>query len=195
MTEQQRKAAEEALSQIKIDEIIKRTALTKRNDCIKDVFFYKLPYRVLYDLKQPIEEVSINYFYPHREYSKEICARIQEAKRENGGTLEEEAIKAIESAEYTPESLREYYFTCFLAGVDFETFRTWDWTGEMIDEAEAAVLKAYYEARQRDFLENPDKYASRALKCDEDMSRYNLDTQEMLELEDEILYELRKEVE
>lgn len=184
MTEQQKVAAERALRKLKLADLQKRAALRRRNRCINDVAFYGLPFRVLYDLNQPPEQIPLNRFYPYRARSSEMELQIEEARQQNGGHLTAEA---IESAEYTPETLREYYFTCFLSGVDFGTFRGWDWTGEPIPEAAAEALKEKYTARQQDFLKNPDKYAAPALKKDDDMGRYSPKQQELMKLYDEVM--------
>ena len=104
------------------------------------------------------------------------------------------AVESIESAEYSPEALRDYYFTCFLSGVDFGAFRGWDWTGEPIPEDAVIALKEEYTARQQDFLKNPDKYAAPALKKDDDMGRYSPKQQDLMKLYDEVLdkYERKK---
>ena len=187
MTEQQKAAAERALRKVELADLQKRAALRRRNRCIKDVTFYGLPFRVLYDLNQPPEQIPLNRFYPHRARSSETELQIEEARQQNGGRLTAEAIEAIESAEHTPEALRDSYFTCCLSGVDFGAFRNWDWTGEPIPEAAAAALKDKYTARQQDFLKNPDKYAAPALKKDDDMGRYSPKQQELMKLYDEVM--------
>lgn len=52
MDERQKEAAERALHRVEMDELMKRIALRHRIDCINDVSFYGLPYRLLYDLEQ-----------------------------------------------------------------------------------------------------------------------------------------------
>lgn len=187
LTEQQKAAAERALRKVKLSDLRKQVALRRRNRCLKDVAFYGLPFRVLYDLNQPPEQIPINHFYPYRARSSGMELQIEEARQQNGGHLTAEAIEGIESAEHTPEALREYYFTCFLSGVDFGTFRGWDWTGEPIPEDAATTLKEEYTARQQDFLKNPDKYAAPALKKDDDMGRYSSKQQELMKLYDEVM--------
>lgn len=189
LTEQQKAAAERALRKLKLADLRKQVALRRRNRCLKDVAFYGLPFRVLYDLDQPPEQIPLNHFYPHRARSSEMEPQIEEARQQNGGHLTEEAIETIESAEYTPEGLRECYFTCFLSGVDFGEFRDWDWTGEPLPEAAAEALKEKYTALQQDFLKNPDKYAAPALKKDDDMGRYSSQQQELMKLYDEVMSE------
>ena len=66
MDERQKEAAERALHRVEMDELMKRIALRHRIDCINDVSFYGLPYRLLYDLEQSADEVPLSRFYPHR---------------------------------------------------------------------------------------------------------------------------------
>lgn len=180
MDERQKEAAERALHRVEMDELMKRIALRHRIDCINDVSFYGLPYRLLYDLEQPSEQIPLTRFYPRRKCSSETEKRAREAVRaardSRGELTDEEAQKIrenIESADYTPEADRERLFTCFLNGIDFSVYRSWDWTGQPVTEQEAARLQAYYEGRQRDYLENPDRYSPPALvKDDPDPPEY-----------------------
>lgn len=193
MTEQQVKAAKWALHKAKMQEIQKRLALSRRMDCIEGVPFYNLPFRVLYSLKQPPDQIKLNRFYPHRAASAAIEAKISEAlakARERQGDLSEAEARAIqkgiESMDYTPEDMRDYYFTPFLAGWDFSTFKNWDWTGNRITETEAARLQEHYQQRQHDFWENPEKYAVPALIKDDNMGRYSPERQELLTMFDNL---------
>ena len=180
MDERQKEAAERALHRVEMDELMKRIALRHRIDCINDVSFYGLPYRLLYDLEQSPEQVPLNHFYPRRACSSETKKRaweaVQAARDSRGELTDEEAQKIrenIESADFTPEADRERLFTCFLDGVDFSAYRSWDWTGKPVTGAEAARLRAYYEGRQRDYLEKPDRYSPPALvKDDPDPPEY-----------------------
>lgn len=180
MDERQKEAAERALHRVEMDELMKRIALQRRIDCINDVSFYGLPYRLLYNLDQPPEEVRLNKYYPRRKCSSETEKRAREAvqaARDSRGELTDEEVQKIreniESADYTPEADRERFFTCFLNGIDFSAYRLWDWTGQPVTEQEAARLQAYYEGRQRDYLENPDRYSPPALvKDDPDPPEY-----------------------
>lgn len=180
MDERQKEAAERALHRVEMDELMKRIALRHRIDCINDVSFYGLPYRLLYNLQQPPEQVPLNHFYPRRACSSETEKRAWEAvqaARDSRGELTDEEVQKIreniESADFTPEADRERLFTCFLDGVDFSAYRSWDWTGKPVTGAEAARLRAYYEGRQRDYLEKPDRYSPPALvKDDPDPPEY-----------------------
>ena len=180
MDERQKEAAERALHRVEMDELMKRIALRHRIDCINDVSFYGLPYRLLYDLEQSPEQVPLNHFYPRRACSSETKKRAWEAvqaARDSRGELTDEEVQKtrenIESADFTPEADRERLFTCFLNGIDFSVYRSWDWTGQPVTEQEAARLQAYYEGRQRDYLENPDRYSPPALvKDDPDPPEY-----------------------
>lgn len=180
MDERQKEAAERALHRVEMDELMKRIALRHRIDCINDVSFYGLPYRLLYDLEQSPEQVPLNHFYPRRACSSETKKRAWEAvqaARDSRGELTDEEVQKIreniESADFTPEADRERLFTCFLNGVDFSAYRSWDWTGQPVTEQEAARLRAYYEGRQRDYLEKPDRYSPPALvKDDPDPPEY-----------------------
>ena len=180
MDERQKEAAERALHRVEMDELMKRIALRHRIDCINDVSFYGLPYRLLYDLEQSPEQVPLNHFYPRRACSSETEKRAWEAvqaARDSRGELTDEEVQKIreniESADFTPEADRERLFTCFLDGVDFSAYRSWDWTGKPVTGAEAARLRAYYEGRQRDYLEKPDRYSPPALvKDDPDPPEY-----------------------
>ena len=193
MTEQQMEAAERALHKAKMQEIQKRLALSRRMDCIANVGFYNLPFRILYSLRQEPDEVPLSRFYPHRAARAETEARVKKAlaeARERQGDLSEAEARAIqkeiESIDYTPEDMRDYYFTPFLAGWDFSTFRLWDWTGDPVPENEAAALQEHYWKRQRDFMEHPEKYAVPALIKDDDMGRYSPERQELLTLLDDL---------
>src|SRR5699024_9328092 len=109
------------------------------NQCIKDVSFFGLPYRVLFSLDQPPDQTPLSRFYPFRACSAETEARVKEAleeARERRGELSEAEARAIqkeiESIDYTPQDQRDYYFTPFLADWDFSSFKIWDWTGNKI---------------------------------------------------------------
>ena len=174
MTPEQREKAERAIFHKQVRDLLKRHALQRRNQCVRDVPFYGLPYRLLYDLELPPEQILLNRFYPRRKCSSETEKRAREAVRaardSRGELTDEEAQKIrenIESADYTPEADRERLFTCFLNGIDFSVYRSWDWTGQPVTEQEAARLQAYYEGRQRDYLENPDRYSPPALVKDD----------------------------
>lgn len=193
MTPEQMEKAERALHKAKMQEIQKRLALSRRMDCIEGVPFYNLPFRVLYSLKQPADQIELNRFYPHRAASAAIEAKISETlaeARERQGDLLEAETRAIqerlETADYTPQDQRDYYFTPFLAGWDFSTFKNWDWTGNKIPSAEADRLRQYYTERQKMYMENPEKYAVPALIKDDDMGRYSPERQELLTLLDDL---------
>lgn len=193
MNERQKEAAERALRKIEMDDLIKRITLRRRDKCIADVSFYLLPFRVLYSLKQPREQIKLNRFFPYRACRKETEEKLRAAlqmEREQTGELSEERIKEvqerIESIDYTPENMREYYFTCFLSGWDFSSFRIWDWTGDKIPQTEVYRLQEHYQQRQHDFLENPEKYAVPALIKDDDMGRYSPERQELLTVFDDL---------
>lgn len=194
MTPEQMEKAERALHKAKMQEIQKRLALSRRMDCIEGVPFYNLPFRVLYSLKQSADQIELNRFYPHRAASAGTEAKISEAlaeARERQGDLSEAEARAIqkeiESIDYTPEDMREFYFTPFLVGWDFSIFRLWDWTGSPIPENEAAALRGYYQKRQWDFMEHPERFAKPALKADDDMTRYSKETRELMEMFDNLL--------
>lgn len=194
MTPEQMEKAERALHKAKMQEIQKRLALSRRMDCIEGVPFYNLPFRVLYSLKQSADQIELNRFYPHRAASAAIEAKISETlaeARERQGDLLEAETRAIqerlETADYTPQDQRDYYFTPFLAGWDFSTFKNWDWTGNKIPSAEADRLRQYYTERQKMYMENPEKYAVPALIKDDDMSRYSKRTQELITMFDNLL--------
>lgn len=193
MTPEQMEKAERALHKAKMQEIQKRLALSRRMDCIEGVPFYNLPFRVLYSLKQSADQIELNRFYPHRAASAAIEAKISETlaeARERQGDLLEAETRAIqerlETADYTPQDQRDYYFTPFLAGWDFSTFKNWDWTGNKIPSAEADRLRQYYTERQKMYMENPEKYAVPALIKDDDMGRYSPERQELLTLLDDL---------
>ena len=136
MDERQKEAAERALHRVEMDELMKRIALRHRIDCINDVSFYDLPFRVLYSLNQPPEQIPLSKFYPYRAAKAETEEAVNEAmqrEREQAGKLSDERMNeirtAIESIDYTPADQREYYFTAFLSVVDFSGFRRLDLTG------------------------------------------------------------------
>lgn len=190
MTPEQREKAERAIFHKQVRDLLKRHALQRRNQCMRDVPFYGLPYRLLYDLEQPPEQILLNRFYPRRKCSSETEKRAREAvqaARDSRGELTDEEVQKIreniESADYTPEADRERFFTCFLNGIDFSAYRLWDWTGQPVTEQEAARLRAYYEGRQRDYLENPDRYSPPALVKDDPDSPeyYGKDAWELIE--------------
>lgn len=180
MTPEQMKKAECAVFHQKIQNILKRHALERRNQCIEDVRFFNLPYRLLYDLQQPEGQIRLNHFYPRRRCSSETEKRarevVQEARNSRSELSDTEIRKireSIEAVDYTPEADRERLFTCFLVGVDFSAYCSWDWTGQPVTEQEADRLWAYYEGRQRDYLDNPDRYSPPALvKDDPDPPEY-----------------------
>lgn len=193
MDERQKEAAERALHRLEMDELIKRIALKHRTACLNDISFFGLPFRILFSLKQPESQIPLSKFYPFRAASAGTEAKISEAlaeARERQGDLSEAEARAIqkeiESIDYTPEDMRDYYFTPFLAGWDFSTFRLWDWTGDPVPENEAAALQEHYWKRQRDFMEHPEKYAVPALIKDDDMGRYSPERQELLTLLDDL---------
>lgn len=193
MTEQQMEAAERALHKAKMQEIQKRLALSRRMDCIEGVPFYNLPFRILYSLRQEPDEVPLSRFYPHRAARAETEARVKKAlteARERQGDLSEVEARAIqerlETADYTPQDQRDYYFTPFLAGWDFSTFKNWDWTGNRITETEAARLRHYYTERQKMYMENPERYSPPVLKSADNPERYSQETRELMEMFDNL---------
>lgn len=187
MDERQKEAAERALHRVEMNELMKSAALKRRNQCIKDVSFFGLPYRVLFSLDQPPDQTPLSRFYPFRACSAETEARVKEAleeARERRGELPDEEIQAIrerlEARDYTPEADRKRLFTCFLEGWDFSTFKNWDWTGNRITAEEADRLRAYYTDRQKQYQDHPERFSPPALKADDDMSRYSPEVQQLL---------------
>ena len=195
MTEQQMTAAERALHRVEMDELMKRIALRHRIDCINDVSFYGLPYRLLYDLEQSADEVPLSRFYPHRAARAETEARVKKAlteARERQGDLSEAEARAIqkeiESIDYTPQDQRDYYFTPFLADWDFSSFKIWDWTGNKIPSAEVARLRQHYTERQKMYMENPERYSPPVLKSADNPERYSQETRELMEMFDNLTF-------
>lgn len=191
MTEEQMIKAEEALRSKQIKDVLKRCALERYRQSAIDVSFFLLPHRVLYRLEQPSEQITLTRFYPYRalkaQTEQKIRAAIDKAKESKAELAEGEieAIqKRIESTDYTPDDMKEYYFTCFLIGFNLDEFRSWDWTGERVHPDKERELKTYYQRRQRDFIKHPEKYATPALIKDDDMKRYSQETQEILNLFD-----------
>ena len=187
MTPEQMAKAERAIHKKQIQDILRRHALERRNQCIKDVSFFGLPYRVLYSLQQPPDQTPLSRFYPYRACSAETEARVKEAleeARERRGELPDEEIQAIrerlEARDYTPEADRKQLFTCFLEGWDFSTFKNWDWTGNRITAEEADRLRAYYTDRQKQYQDHLERFSPPALKADDDMSRYSPEVQQLL---------------
>lgn len=193
MNERQKEAAERALHRVEMNELMKSAALKRRNQCIKDVSFFGLPYRVLFSLDQPPDQTPLSRFYPFRACSAETEARVKKAleeARERQGELSDEEIQEIrerlEAIDYTPEADRERLFACFLEGWDFSTFKSWDWTGNKIPAEEADRLRAYYTERQKQYQDHPERFSPPALKVDDDMSRYDRHTKYMLRMLDDI---------
>lgn len=193
MTPEQMEKAERALHKVKMQEIQKRLALSRRMDCIEGVPFYNLPFRVLYSLKQSADEVPLSRFYPHRAARAETEARVKKAlteARERQGDLSEAEARAIqkeiESIDYTPQDQRDYYFTPFLADWDFSSFKIWDWTGNKIPSAEAARLRQHYTERQKMYMENPERYSPPVLKSADNPERYSQETRELMEMFDNL---------
>ena len=187
MTPEQMAKAERAIHRKQIQDILRRHALERRNQCIKDVSFFGLPYRVLFSLDQPPDQTPLSRFYPFRACSAETEARVKKAleeARERRGELPDEEIQAIrerlEARDYTPEADRKQLFTCFLEGWDFSTFKNWDWTGNRITAEEADRLRAYYTDRQKQYQDYPERFSPPALKADDDMSRYSPEVQQLL---------------
>ena len=187
MTPEQMAKAERAIHRKQIQDILRRHALERRNQCIKDVSFFGLPYRVLYSLQQPPDQTPLSRFYPFRACSAETEARVKKAleeARERRGELPDEEIQAIrerlEATDYTPEADRERLFTCFLQGWDFTAFKIWDWTGNRITAEEADRLRAYYAEKQKQYQDHPERFSPPALKADDDMSRYSPEVQQLL---------------
>lgn len=187
MTPEQMAKAERAIHRKQIQDILRRHALERRNQCIKDVSFFGLPFRVLYSLQQPPDQTPLSRFYPFRACSAETEARVKEAleeARERRGELPDEEIQAIrerlEATDYTPEADRERLFTCFLQGWDFTAFKIWDWTGNRITAEEADRLRAYYAEKQKQYQDHPERFSPPALKADDDMSRYSPEAQQLL---------------
>ena len=193
MNERQKEAAERALHRVEMNELMKSVALKRRNQCIKDVSFFGLPYRILFSLDQPPDQTPLSRFYPFRACSAETEARVKKAleeARERQGELSDEEIQEIrerlEAIDYTPEADRERIFTCFLEGWDFSTFKSWDWTGNKIPAEEADRLRACYTERQKQYQDHPERFSPPALKADDDMSRYDRHTKYMLRMLDDI---------
>lgn len=193
MDERQKEAAERALHKVEMNELMKSAALKRRNQCIKDVSFFGLPFRILYSLKQSADEVPLSRFYPHRAVRAETEARVKKAlteARERQGDLSEAEARAIqkeiESIDYTPQDQRDYYFTPFLADWDFSSFKIWDWTGNKIPSAEAARLRQHYTERQKMYMENPERYSPPVLKSADNPERYSQETRELMEMFDNL---------
>lgn len=193
MTPEQMAKAERAIHRKQIQDILRRHALERRNQCIKDVSFFGLPYRVLFSLDQPPDQTPLSRFYPFRACSAETEARVKEAleeARERRGELSDVEIQEIrerlETRDYTPEADRERLFNCFLEGWDFSTFKSWDWTGNKIPAEEADRLRACYTERQKQYQNHPERFSPPALKADDDMSRYSQDRRYLLRLMDDI---------
>ena len=193
MTPEQMAKAERAIHRKQIQDILRRHALERRNQCIKDVSFFGLPFRVLYSLKQSADEVPLSRFYPHRAARAETEARVKKAlteARERQGDLSEAEARAIqkeiESIDYTPQDQRDYYFTPFLADWDFSSFKIWDWTGNKIPSAEAARLRQHYTERQKMYMENPERYSPPVLKSADNLERYSQETRELMEMFDNL---------
>lgn len=188
MDERQKEAAERALHRVEMDELMKRIALQHREDCIQNVEFFGLPFRVLYySLNQSESQIPLSRFYPFRACSAETEARVKKAleeARERQGELSDEEIQEIrerlEAIDYTPEADRERLFTCFLQGWDFTAFKIWDWTGNRITAEEADRLRAYYAERQKQYQDHPERFSPPALKVDDDMGRYSPEVQQLL---------------
>lgn len=187
MTPEQMAKAERAIHKKKLQDITKRLSLERRNHCIEDVPFFGLPFRVLFSLKQPESQIPLSKFYPFRAASAETEEKILEAirmEREQGGEILDERLNeirtSIESRDYTPADRREFYFSCFLSGWDFSTFKNWDWTGNRITESEADRLRAYYTERQNRYKDHPEWFAPPMLKIADDLNRYSQKTQEIL---------------
>lgn len=193
MTPEQMAKAERAIHRKQIQDILRRHALERRNQCIKDVSFFGLPFRVLYSLQQPPDQTPLSRFYPFRACSAETEARVKEAleeARERRGELSEAEARAIqkeiESIDYTPQDQRDYYFTPFLADWDFSSFKIWDWTGNKIPSAEAARLRQHYTERQKMYMENPERYSPPVLKSADNPERYSQETRELMEMFDNL---------
>lgn len=193
MTPEQMEKAERAIFHKKIQDILKRHALERRNSCIQDVSFYGLPFRVLYSLNQPPEQIPLSKFYPYRAAKAETEEAVNEAmqrEREQAGKLSDERMNeirtAIESIDYTPQDQRDYYFTPFLADWDFSSFKIWDWTGNKIPSAEAARLRQHYTERQKMYMENPERYSPPVLKSADNPERYSQETRELMEMFDNL---------
>ena len=187
MTPEQMAKAERAIHRKQIQDILRRHALERRNQCIKDVSFFGLPFRVLYSLQQPPDQTPLSRFYPFRACSAETEARVKEAleeARERQGELSDVEIQEIrerlEAIDYTPGADRERLFACFLAGWNFQNFRLWDWTGNRITAEEADRLRAYYAEKQKQYQDHPERFSPPALKADDDMSRYSPEVQQLL---------------
>lgn len=193
MNERQKEAAERALHRVEMNELMKSAALKHRNQCVKDVSFFGLPYRILFSLDQPPDQTPLSRFYPFRACSAETEARVKEAleeARKRRGELPDEEIQAIrerlEARDYTPEADRKQLFTCFLEGWDFSTFKNWDWTGNRITAEEADRLRAYYTERQKQYQDHPERFSPPALRADDDMSRYSPEVQQLLTTFDDL---------
>lgn len=193
MTPEQMAKAERAIHRKQIQDILRRHALERRNQCIKDVSFFGLPFRVLYSLQQPPDQTPLSRFYPFRACSAETEARVKKAleeARERQGDLSEAEARAIqkeiESIDYTPQDQRDYYFTPFLADWDFSSFKIWDWTGNKIPSAEAARLRQHYTERQKMYMENPERYSPPVLKSADNPERYSQETRELMEMFDNL---------
>ena len=137
--------------------------------------------------------IALSRFYPYRaaraQTEQEIRAaidRVRDSKAELTESEIEAIKKPIEARDYTPESMKEYYFTCFLYGFNLDEFRSWDWTGERVPPDKEKKLKLYYQQRQQDFINHPEKYAMPALIKDDDMGRYSPEMQELLKLFDDL---------
>lgn len=190
MTPEQEHKAKMALLRVRLDKMIRKAALEQRNHCIENVSFFGLPYRLLMDLQkgklQPPEQIPLNKFYPQQQMSKKcydvICQRKlaasptdsliyylapPEGERESARKLEKEIEQEEQRKEYTPESMREYYFTVFLSLINIDEIKNHEWTGNPIAPAEAERLKKHYKKRLADYEANQGKYSPFLLKADD----------------------------
>lgn len=194
MDERKRLAAQVALGKIEHEKLMQRIELHHRQRCISDVSFFLLPYRLLHDLHQPDEYIQLSRFYPHQAIGAETEKMIEDAlqaERERYGEVTPEVYAKIraefEPRDWTPQDKREYYFTPFLSGQDFSSYKTWDWTGETVSAATAAKLKKHYLRRQGEFEDHPERYCLPVLKADDAESYYSPRTWELLQAKDELL--------
>lgn len=89
---------------------------------------------------------------------QEIVEDAKETFRKSATQVAEQ-IRDLEEKEILPTSQYDFYYTCFLQDENFDAYKVYDWTGDVISAEEAQRLRKGYHARQNAFLRHPEQFA------------------------------------
>ena len=145
LTPEQMQKAKAALNREKSKKLIQQIKLHLYMNDVERAARWCLPFRMVHDRQ----------YLPHEEPPNDYYGR-------PAPVIYDKTLHCIvpNPAAAPPITMDEalYHFTRHLAAVDLDQYGRGDWTGKPITQDEADRLKAMYQERQRDFVQNPDRY-------------------------------------